>query len=129
MEYDIILREFLYSDNEVMKLEAKLSLEFLKCKINECFKRNKSISDKNEENMLTHEKFEDCKNKCSKSLTKLKLIRTFLYQDFNETYYQRFLECGKLEDEKSFNKCIKDNKELMKKNIEEIKSIVLKYKY
>lgn len=124
MEYDINLKHFLVHDNEVVKKEAKLSLDFLKCKIENCYSNSRNNITK-----ITHEDFEDCKEKCVEKFQKFNLMREYLYMDYSNFYYQKYLNCStEFEDEK-YNKCLNDNQKLMRDNIEQIKKIVLNYNY
>jgi hypothetical protein len=115
MEYDIILKNFLSNDENVLKKEFEYSLEFLKCKIDKCYGKGFKI-----------EGFENCKEECMNKLTKFNLLRQFAYQDFSKFYYNRFFSCVE-QDDKMYNKCIADTKKLMEKNIDDVKKLILNY--
>lgn len=121
MENDLILKHFLNKDQKLNKIEMKLNLEYLKCKIHKCYPKEKSN--------FTHEDYEDCKLNCMKNLNKLKLMKEFIYKDFTETYYSKFLDCSKEIEETKYNTCLDTSKKMMAKNIEDIKSFLLNYKY
>lgn len=123
MEYDLNLRSFLINDNNILRLETKFMLDFLKCKLDKCYTNN------NNKTKYTHEDFENCKETCYEKLNKLNLIRETIYKDFTEFYYNKFFECSKIIDENEFQICNDTNKKLMVKNIEEIKRLILTYNY
>ena len=122
MEYDIILKHYLANDNKILKIESKLSLDFVKCKIENCYS-NKHI------NKITHQDYEECKSACMRELDKFNNLRNFVYEDFTTFYYGKFLECGNKQKDDLYIKCLDNNKSLMKKNIEDIKSLIDKFKF
>ncbi len=122
MEYDLILKHFLTNDNRVNKIEAKLSIDFLKCKIDNC--HSKGIK-----KIYTHEDYEECKELCLDNLNKFSLMKQTLYRDFSKFYYEKFLLCSNEIEDINFNKCIQDTKFLMNKNVEDIKKIVLNFEF
>lgn len=117
-----MLKHFLAKDNSMLKIEAKLSLEFLKCKIENCYS-SKNID------KITHEEYEECKGACLRELDKFNNLRKFIYEDFTNFYYKKFLECSNEKDEKLYRSCCDNNKILMKKNIEEIKGLIQKFNF
>lgn len=123
MEYDLTLKNFLKNDENLNRIELKLSLVYVKCKLEKCYSSGNNLK------TFTHEYYEECKEKCMKNLTKLNLLKKFVYQDFNNFYYSKFLECGKMEEEDKYIQCKESNKNLMKKNIDDIKNLLLNYKF
>jgi hypothetical protein len=121
MENDLILKHFLNKDQKLNKIEMKLSLEYLKCKIDKCYPKDKST--------FIHEDYEECKLNCMKNLSKLKLMKEFIYKDFTQTYYGKFLDCSKEIEDSKYNTCLDNSKKMMTKNIEEIKKFLLNYKF
>jgi hypothetical protein len=119
MEYDITLKSLLSDDNLVLKREVEFSLEYIQCKLTQCYTGKK----------YTHFEYEQCKEKCMEKLNKFNLLREILYQDFTKFYYNRFLECSKISEIDKFENCIAENKSAMKRNVEDIKKIVLNYNF
>ena len=122
MENDLFLKHFLINDTSLNKIELKLSLDYLKCKVDNCYS-------KNEKNKITHEDFEDCKDNCMNNLNKFQMMKEIMYQDLNKFYYERFLICSNDLEEEKYNKCIDEDKKLMSKDVEKIKNILLNYKF
>lgn len=129
MEYDLILKHFLKNDNNLNKIEAKLSLDYLYCKLENCYSKNPFKAGGKVKSKITHEDYEDCKNQCIVHLNRLNLMKNFVYQDFTKFYYEKFLTCSQEEEEEKYTRCITDTKKLMAKNVEEIKTLLLNYKY
>ena len=115
MENDITLKYILSNDENIIKKEFEYSLDFIKCKKEKCYHKNYST-----------EKFEICKEECMNKLNKFNLLRQFIYQDYTKYYYNKFLDCV-YTDEDKYSKCINETKILMKKNIEDIKKLILDY--
>jgi hypothetical protein len=115
MEYDIIFKNFLSNDENIIKKEFEYSIDFLKCKIEKCYGKG-----------FKTESFENCKEDCMNRMTKFNLLREFLYQDFSKFYYNKFFSCVQ-SDEDNYNKCIADTKQLMERNIIDIKKLILNY--
>jgi hypothetical protein len=124
MENDLILKCFLINDNTLNKIEMKLALDFLKCKLDNCYSNKRDNIRR-----ITHEDYEECKENCIQKLNKFNMLKVFLYQDFNKFYYEKFLACANELDEKKYSSCIDNSKKLMKKNVDDIKKIILNYKY
>jgi hypothetical protein len=120
MENDLILKNFLKNDNKINKIETKLLLEYHKCKLEKCYNKNLT--------KYTHEDYETCKDECMGKINKFKMTKNFLYKDFTEFYYEKFLSCSSEYDENKYIKCKDELKLLQKKNIEEIKKIILNLK-
>lgn len=120
MEYDIILKNFLAKDNSVLMTESKLSLDFLKCKIENCYSNNHITK-------ITHQDYEECKRACLRELEKFNNLRTYIYEDFTNFYYKKFLDCSNHEKNELYNDCLDNNKRLMAKNIEDIKKLIPKF--
>ena len=119
MENDLILKNFLKNDNHLNRIESKLSLDYIKCKLDKCYSMPR----------YTHENYESCKEECLNNLTKFKVMKDLIYKDFTEFYYQKFLECANDLDETKYRKCKQDTLLMQTKNIEEIKRIILNYKF
>jgi hypothetical protein len=119
MEYDITLKHMLANDNNIVKKEVQYSLEYLQCKITQCYKGVK----------YTHLEFEDCKEKCMDKFNKFNLLREILYQDFTKFYYSKFLECSNIMETSKYEVCVEDTKKLMKKNVEDIRKVVNNYNF
>jgi hypothetical protein len=117
MEYDITLKHILTNDNNIVKKEVKYSLDYIQCKLVTCYTGKK----------YTHLEYEACKEKCMEKLHKFNLLKDILYQDFTKFYYNRFLECSKISTSDGFDNCIEESKKMMKKNIEDIRKIILNY--
>jgi hypothetical protein len=122
MEYDIILKHYLSKDNSILKIESKLNLDYLKCKIENCYS-NEFIK------KITHEDYEECKEICGIELKKFSSLRNFVYEDFNTFYYKKFLECSKEKSEENYGKCLESNKKNMSKSIDDIKDIIKKFDF
>jgi len=122
MEYDILLKNYLAKDNSILKLESKLSLDFLKCKYENCYSNNVITK-------ITHQDYEECKRACLRELEKFNNLRKFIYKDFTKFYYKKFLECSNEIKDENFNACIEKNKILMSKNIEDIKGLIKKFNF
>jgi hypothetical protein len=117
MEYDIILKNYLRKDNSILKIESKLKLDFLKCKYENCYS-NDLIKN------ITNEDYEECKGICESELRKLSNLRNFIYEDFSNFYYKKFLKCSNEKIDDLYVKCLENNKKEMAKNIEDIKEII-----
>ena len=122
MEYDIILKNYLSKDNSILKVESKLSLEFLKCKIENCYSNNQITK-------ITHQDYEECKRACIREFDKFYKLRNFIYEDFTNFYYKKFLECSTEKQDNTYNSCLEQNKLLMNKSIEDIKGLIKKFNY
>ena len=132
MEYDLELLSFFTNDNELNKIEMKLSLGYLRCKIDSCYSVKKLINDNNNATKrITHEDYESCKEKClnESKLNKLNMMKGFLYGDFNKFYYEKFLSCAYESEEKKYNQCLEQTKNMMKKNVEDVKRTILNFKF
>lgn len=122
MEFDIILKNYLSKDNSILKIESKLSLDFLKCKIENCYSNNQNTK-------ITHQDYEECKRACIRELEKFNKLRNFIYDDFTNFYYKKFLECSNERQDNLYNTCLEKNKQLMNKNIEDIKGLIQKFSF
>lgn len=122
MEYDIILKNYLAKDNSILKIESKLSLDFLKCKIENCYSNNQISK-------ITHQDYEECKRACLRELDKFNKLRNFVYEDFTNFYYKKLLECSDEKKDDLYNSCLEKNKQLMNKNIEDIKILINKFSF
>ncbi len=122
MEYDILLKNYLAKDNNILKIESKLSLDFLKCKIENCYS-NKEI------NKITHQDYEECKRACLRESEKFNKLRVFIYEDFTRFYYKNFLECYNQKSDDKYYSCIEKNRSSMNKNIQDIKGMMNKFKF
>jgi hypothetical protein len=116
MEYDITLKHILANDNFIMKKEVDYSLQYLQCKVTQCYKGNK----------YTHIEFEECKEKCMEKLNKFNLLKELLYQDYTKFYYNKFLSCV---GNQHYENCTDEAKKDMKRNIDDIKKIVINYNF
>ncbi len=122
MENDIILKNYLANDNSTLKIESKLSLDFLKCKIENCYS-NKHIT------KITHQDYEECKRACLREMDKFIKLKKFVYEDFTNFYYKKYLECSNEKKDDNYNTCLEKNKQLMSQNIEEIKALINKFSF
>ena len=133
MEYDLELLNFFTNDNTLNKIEMKLSIEYLRCKIDHCYSIKKNLKQQEQSPItrITHEDFETCKEKClnSSKLNKLNMMKGFLYGDFTKFYYEKFLSCANESEEKKVNLCIEETKKQMKKNVDDVKKTMLNYKF
>ena len=122
MEFDIILKDYLGKDNSIKKIESKLSLDFLKCKYENCYSSEAIKS-------ITHEEFEECKEICGSELTKFSSLRNYIYEDFSTFYYKKFIECSVEKSDDVYSKCLENNKKNMAKSIEDIKELIKKFDF
>lgn len=122
MEYDIILKNYLSKDNSILKTQSKLSLDFLKCKYENCYS-NEAIKS------ITHEDFEECKEICRSELNKFSALRNFIYEDFSTFYYKKFIECSNEKSDDIYVKCLDNNKKNMAKSIEDVKELIKKFDF
>jgi hypothetical protein len=126
MEYDLSLKHFFVNDDRLHKIEMKFALEYLKCKVEKCYTPPLS----NDIERVTHEEFEFCLEKCMEKSNQFNLMKMILYEDFTKFYYNKFISCANENvEEGSYYKCIEDSKLLMKKNVEDIKKIILNYQF
>ncbi len=124
MEYDTILKHLLLNDSRINKLQSKFSLDYLKCKIENCY----SDENKKEKKLIiNHEEYENCKKKCISSLESFLSFKQEIYKEYSSFYYEKFYECSKFLDEDEYTHCIAERKRMMKGSIENIKEVFENY--
>lgn len=119
MEYEVELRNFILNDPSVLKIQSKLSLNYLDCKIKQCYNKNETLH--------THEAYEQCKIDCISDLKSFNKFKFELNLEYNKFYYNKFCLCSKIESNDEFDECIKTNKASMKVDLEKIKSLIIDY--
>jgi len=126
MEYDTILKYYLLNDPKINNLQSKFSIDFLKCKIENCYSKSNNTKENNKL-FNNHEQFENCKKECISNLESFLNFKQIIYKEFSSFYYQKFYECSKVLDEEKYSSCINERKIMMKDNIEKIKKIFEEY--
>ncbi len=125
MEQDMILKNYLQHDEIINKIESELSLDYINCKLKNCYSNNEnSISNTVK---ITHEDYEKCKSNCMSRLNKFNLKKKVIYQDFTKFYYEKFLTCSDITDLDKYDDCIINIKRNMYSSIAEIRNLFNKY--
>lgn len=129
MEIDLLLREVLINDTEIIKKDSKLLFEYYNCKIKQCqnlssdwfgASNKKSIEEKRSVYGILD--FDDCLNFCASKYKDFTEYKKTTYGDVINKYSKKFEDC------KENNNC-KDGlvKEFKSKDIEKIKANLLKF--
>jgi len=128
MEYDTILKHFLINDPKINSLQCKYSLDYLQCKVKNCYS-SKFSSETSEQKIVVnnHDSYEACKKICISRLENFISFKHEIYKEFNWFYYQKFYECSQILEEDKYNICIYERKNMMKESIDNIKNIFEEY--
>lgn len=117
MDFDILLREYLINDPNILKHEFKLLYEYYQCKIEKCNNEDeyKNVLEIGKNKIINDEDYMDCWKKCSNNYSSFLKIKQIVYKNSFDIYYKESILNGNKNASEKFIKEFENFKKLFSK--------------